>query len=232
MVSSIKWAFLVSALSLVSALTWGLAPGAFAQKAPAVSPTQIMPPVSRPGAGFYATHPAEWQRLLGRMPGRNVTPVTPAKTRPVPSPWHGLNNLYPGSFASAPNLLTDGSVMVHDYCGPNWYRLTPDNTGSYVNGTWSAAIPLPSGYGPLYFASETLPDGRLIINGGEYNNTGSGCPSSGNFTNLGAIYDPAANSWTNVPPPPGSIIGDAESVVLPNGTCSPTAAPARRKRRC
>jgi hypothetical protein len=43
------------------------------------------------------------------------------------------------------------------------------------------------------------------------------------FTNMGALYDPAADSWTRVNPPvdsagPWSAIGDAASVVLPNGT--------------
>jgi hypothetical protein len=38
-------------------------------------------------------------------------------------------------------------------------------------------------------------------------------------TNRGAIYDPVADSWTSVPAPSGwSQIGDAQSVVLPDGT--------------
>jgi hypothetical protein len=27
-------------------------------------------------------------------------------------------------------LLTDGTVMMHEYATPNWWRLTPDNSGS------------------------------------------------------------------------------------------------------
>ena len=39
------------------------------------------------------------------------------------------------------------------------------------------------------------------------------------WTNKGAIYDPVKNTWTEVLPPTGwSQIGDAQSVVLPNGT--------------
>ena len=39
------------------------------------------------------------------------------------------------------------------------------------------------------------------------------------WTTLGAIYDPLADSWTPVDPPSGwDSIGDAQSVVLPNGT--------------
>ena len=42
--------------------------------------------------------------------------------------------------------------------------------GSYQNGVW-LLLPLPpAGYNPLYFASAVLPDGRVIIEGGEYNN--------------------------------------------------------------
>ena len=94
----------------------------------------------------------------------------------------------------------------------DWWKLTPDNTGSYVNGTWTKLASLPTGYVPDAFASAVLADGRLIIEGGEYNN--------GNFTltNQGAIYDPAANTWTTVKPPKGwSYIGDSPAVVLPNG---------------
>jgi hypothetical protein len=96
----------------------------------------------------------------------------------------------------------------------NWYRLTPDNFGSYVNGTWSQLASLPAGYSPLYFASAVLPDGRVIVEGGEFN-YGTNPPES---TTLGAIYDPISNTWTSVPPPPGwCCIGDAQSVVLANG---------------
>src|ERR1035438_7243671 len=68
---------------------------------------------------------------------------------------------------------------------------------------------LPSNYEPLYFASAVLSDGRLLIEGGEYN--------FGNFTltNLGAIYDPKLNIWTAVNPPTGwDYMGECPSVVL------------------
>jgi hypothetical protein len=119
---------------------------------------------------------------------------------------------------SAPILLSDGSVLVHNACGPDWYKLTPDATGSYVNGTWSAISLLPSGYSPLYFGSAVLPDGRLVIEGGEYNASGgNNCKAV--WTTKGAIYDPVANIWTSVAPPAGwTTIGDAWGGVLANGT--------------
>jgi hypothetical protein len=109
-------------------------------------------------------------------------------------------------------LLTDGTVMYQGNAESDWYKLTPDITGSYVNGTWKRLANLPSGYVPDAFASAVLADGRLVITGGEYLN--------GNFTltNLGAIYDPTKNTWTNLLPPASwQYIGDSPSVVLPNG---------------
>ena len=72
---------------------------------------------------------------------------------------------------------------------------------------------MPTGYAPLYFASAVLADGRVLVEGGEYNN------GVGDETNLGAIYDPTTNIWTKVNPPAGwSTIGDSPAIVLPDGT--------------
>lgn len=114
---------------------------------------------------------------------------------------------------SNPLLLTDGTVIMHEQCGPRWYRLSPDAFGNYVNGTWTKIAPTPAGYAPLYFGSAVLPDGRVIVEGGEYNF----CNPV--WTNQGAIYDPTTNKWTPVAPPTGwQTIGDAQSVVLADGT--------------
>ncbi len=109
-------------------------------------------------------------------------------------------------------LLTDGTVMYQGNQESDWYKLTPDNTGNYVNGTWSRLANLPSGYVPDAFASAVLADGRVVIIGGEYLNGAFA------LTNKGAIYDPAANAWTSLTPPTGwNYIGDSPSIVLPNG---------------
>ncbi|HTT21257.1 MAG TPA: hypothetical protein VMG82_20165 [Candidatus Sulfotelmatobacter sp.] len=129
-----------------------------------------------------------------------------------------------------PLLLTDGTVILHEACGRSWWRLTPDAYGSYVNGTWKKATMMPAGYAPLYFGSAVLADGRVMVAGGEYNSATPGnCQAV--WTNQAAIYDPKANKWTMVAPPPGwSYIGDAQSVVLADGTymqancCSTEAA--------
>jgi hypothetical protein len=65
---------------------------------------------------------------------------------------------------------------------------------------------------PLYYASAVLKDGRVFVAGGEYNVT--------NQVDLLAaeLYDPVADSWAAVSPPPAwSNIGDAPSCVLPDG---------------
>ncbi|HSZ64426.1 MAG TPA: hypothetical protein VK828_21685 [Terriglobales bacterium] len=110
--------------------------------------------------------------------------------------------------------LTDGTVMAQGNNCSDFWRLTPDITGSYVNGTWTQLASLPSGYAPYATASAVLADGRLLLEGGEY----SGCGAEFTLTNQGAIYDPVANTWTTVTPPTGwTYIGDSPSLVLPNG---------------
>ena len=135
----------------------------------------------------------------------NATPTTA---------WSNLTNSL-GYNLGNPLLLTDGTVMVHRTDTREWYKLTPDNTGSYVNGTWTPTALMPVGYGPKFHASAVLPDGRVIVEGGEYNLANNNPV----WTNLGAIYDPVADSWTSVTAPSGwSNIGDAQSSVLANKT--------------
>jgi hypothetical protein len=140
--------------------------------------------------------------------------------QPAAGRWQRLVN-QPTFLCDTAVLLTDGRVMVHQYGDPNnngqgmnnWWALTPDANGSYLNGTWSQLASMSSNYGPLYFASAVLPDGRVIVEGGEYNFL------IGVETNQGSIYDPVTNTWTSVSPPVGwSEIGDAPGAVLDNGT--------------
>jgi hypothetical protein len=135
------------------------------------------------------------------------------------TPLKNQLNLFDG--IANPVLLTDGSVLVQDAGFGDWYRLTPDKSGSYINGTWTQIATAP--YNPLYHSTQVLPDGRMIIEGGEYLCTGYGDPTTAAcnpvWTNLGAIYDPVSNTWQSVAPPNGwTTIGDAQSVVLANGT--------------
>ncbi|MGB8887012.1 MAG: hypothetical protein WCC87_09840 [Candidatus Korobacteraceae bacterium] len=132
--------------------------------------------------------------------------------------WTPVQNV-PNIGAGAVALLTDGRVLVHDESGnpgtwQNWWTLTPNiANGDYATGTWTQVASMPSSYGPLYFGSAVLPDGRYIVEGGEYNNGNDA------WTDKGAIYDPVANTWSSVAPPSGWVsIGDSPSVILANGT--------------
>ena len=112
-------------------------------------------------------------------------------------------------------LMTDGSVVAQSNGGNTWYKYVPDATGNYSDGTWTQIATLPAGYAPSAFASAVMNNGKLLITGGEYN-------SPGNYdlqlTNLGAVYDPKANTWTKLGHPAGwQWIGDSPSSVLADG---------------
>jgi hypothetical protein len=128
--------------------------------------------------------------------------------------WTAITNAPPTGVGHI-MLLTDGSVLaINSGCDAtgNWYRLVPDKTGSYLNGKWSAAGTLPAGYNPLYFSSQVVPSGAVVVLGGEYN----ACNSV--WTNLGALYSPWTNKWTSLAAPAGwTTVGDAQSTILPNG---------------
>ncbi|SRR5579862_327120 len=160
-----------------------------------------------------AAQAGNWQPIANPFPDTNIVDS-------------GNNILGPGG-AAAPLLMTDGSVLVFDvgYYGSNGrvFKLTPDLSGSYSNGTWTELAPMP--YAPSDASQAVLADGRVIVEGGEY--TGL---NDFTLTNQGAIYDPVANAWTSVPPPLGfrdmypprrkfapHPIGDAANVILQDG---------------
>ena len=128
-------------------------------------------------------------------------------------------------------LMTDGTVLcmaadtsavinadnsISYFADPTVWRLTPDNTGSYANGTWSQVASM--NHSRLYFGSSVLADGRLLVCGGEYADGSSAPGAAGSIdTNTCEIYDPVANTWTSINGPSGwSQIGDGVSMVLPN----------------
>jgi hypothetical protein len=197
---------LLGGCALVAAVTAPAGIAAAAAHSFAPGPARVIPPPS-PGPGH----------------GTRVDPLPGVPhARAVPragSPWQALANPPPFN-PGAMIQLTDGTVLVQDQGAKNsgtnrWWKLTPDASGSYVDGTWSQVASLPTSYAPLYFASAVLPDGRVIIMGGEYNH------GKLVWTNRGAVYDPVANTWTTVQHPSGSEwvrIGDGPSTVLANGT--------------
>ncbi len=127
----------------------------------------------------------------------------------MPGTWKPLKN-QPSFGAGTMLLLTDGTVMCQESQTTNWWKLTPDTTGSYINGTWSQLAPMRNA--PLYFASAVLADGRVFVAGGEYN--------FGQSVDLLAadIYDPVADKWTILSTPADWVyIGDAPCCVFPDG---------------
>ena len=120
-------------------------------------------------------------------------------------------------------LLTDGSVLMQEclfgYGTRRWWKLVPDQNGSYLSGTWHRVH--DANVGRKYFASAILADGRLLVCGGEYSDA-SGVNAQ-DETNTSEIYDPVANTWTQIGPPKDGNgtnwpeIGDAACALLADG---------------
>jgi len=210
-----KWQ---TAMALALAVC-GMAPAnANAENATAVTP--VPPPLSYPRSLYFKAHPDARKAFLAglaqRRPG--ASPSTHRVVKLAGGTWHTVTAATASVGLSSPQLLTDGTVIAQNANASEWYKLTPDINGNYATGTWTKIASLPKiggvQYAPLYHSSAVLPDGRVIIMGGEYNGS-----NTEKWTSLGAIYDPVANSWTAVGAPSSwTQIGDAESTVLANGT--------------
>ena len=107
--------------------------------------------------------------------------------------WTPLTNPAPDPNSGVMLLLTDGSVIVKtgplDFFsyGYIWNKLTPDSTGSYINGTWSNIAPMAQDR--IYFSSQILKSGKVYVAGGEY----------GEGRNAAEIYDPVTDIWSAIP---------------------------------
>jgi hypothetical protein len=110
-------------------------------------------------------------------------------------------------------LLSDGTVMCGDSATNGfWFRLTPDQYGSYVNGTWTQLA--NANYGRVYYTSDILTNGTVFVAGGE----------DGLGRNRIEIYDPVTNSWSEIFAPTnlynpnlGDYFADTISAVIPDG---------------
>ncbi|HEV2695208.1 MAG TPA: hypothetical protein VG347_20105 [Verrucomicrobiae bacterium] len=117
--------------------------------------------------------------------------------------WSALANPPPGGVNNA-LLLSDGTVIFGDG-GQNWYRLTPDIHGSYVNGTWIQTA--STSYTRLFYSSQVLTNGNVYVAGGE----------DGTGTAHAELYDTLANNWSVISQPSGASYSDANSKMLPSG---------------
>ena len=123
--------------------------------------------------------------------------------------WTAVSTLAPHPSGGGMLLLSDGTVLVKSSSGGGSYgntydRLTPNSSGSYVNGTWSSIAPMINTR--LYYSSQVLKDGRVYVAGGEYGTVGAS----------GEVYNPLTNTWTAAPAP-GATLSDANSEILEDG---------------
>jgi hypothetical protein len=129
--------------------------------------------------------------------------------------WIPVTNQAPNSIDTC-LLLPDGTVMAassgQSGVSNLWYRLTPDSSGSYANGTWSQLASMNDVR--LYYSSEVLTNGEVFVAGGEY----APAAFSGTGSTNGEIYNPVLNTWTVLPNTPGyNGFYDSCSETLPNG---------------
>jgi len=157
-----------------------------------------------------AAKAAAINEYLAKHAGSALVLSSNSATLPTGGTWTPLTNLPPEGI-SLSLLLSDGTVMCQppDNAGsPDWYRLTPDATGSYVNGTWTRLASM--NFGRLFFQSQVLRDGRVFVFGAE---DGSGTTAES--------YDSTTNTWTLLPPittvDPGANMVDGAAKQLPNG---------------
>jgi hypothetical protein len=169
-----------------------------------------------------ATQPARPAQTCFVMDGQGVvstTDVTDIAVTCATGPFTALVNQppEPGYLAI---LLTDGSVLMQSVNDAGvFFELSPDATGSYANGSWRRISSPPPGYAPYAGAEAVLADGRVLFVGGEYNQNDYSLPfAPSGLTNMSSVYDPVADRWQMIAPPPGvAYIGDVPSAILPDG---------------
>jgi hypothetical protein len=138
---------------------------------------------------------------------------------------HQTPSLSPNGNPTLMLLLSDGTVFVQNDPtgggGSNWFRLTPDIHGSYVNGTWTTLAPMH--YTRAGCSSVVLSNGQVFVAGGEYGTGGA----------TAEVYNPVSNAWTLAPVPSSLLnptnqspiwgtgvtqsFGDSISEILGNG---------------
>ena len=130
--------------------------------------------------------------------------------------WTNVATLAPHQNNGQMLLMTDGRIMCHTVAGGTlgdgtiWDILTPDSTGSYVNGTWSSTAGMTQER--FSFSSEVLQSGNIYAAGGEYGTDG---------TQAGwhaETYNPTTNVWTEATGTTSAkTISDGNCKLLDNG---------------
>ena len=102
-------------------------------------------------------------------------------------------------------LLSDGTVLAEG-SGSNWWQLSPDSSGHYINGNWTARN--NSSWGHQDGSTAVLINGNVFVGGGE----------NGNGGHQVEIYNPFTGLWSiAVNPTSFGNISDGGSMVLPDG---------------
>ena len=172
------------------------------------------------GAGFSWLGPS-WGSVVvmqyrkGRHPRKNAARRRPKVRRRLgieqletrsmlAATWTSLVNSPPIGTGTM-NLLANGSVLMADG-GNQWAILTPDASGSYVNGTWTRLA--NANYTRTFDSTQVLSNGQFFIAGGEYGTGGS----------TGEVFNPATNTWTALAAQPYGGFLDSISMVVTGGT--------------
>ena len=155
--------------------------------------------------GCRVAHLCRERHLHDRHHGRGTHCTTAAASASVDSACESRSSHFAWHHGITQRRQRDGR---RGQTIKRWNKLTPDATGSYVNGTWStiASMSTPR----QYYATNVLPDGRVLVLGG--------VASDGTFLNTGEIYNPLANTWTSIAPFPESTFGNGRTMLLPDGT--------------
>ena len=124
--------------------------------------------------------------------------------------WKSITGVPAGLTPDTMLVLSDGSVLVHNTGGAEWWRLRPDGAGKYDSGAWTG--PFKMANTRQFFASGVVKDGRVFAIGGEYSD-------AGNDTPLAEIFDPLTDTWSamNKPSAFDQINGDVSACILADG---------------
>ncbi len=105
------------------------------------TPSVVPPLMSARRAKYFRNDPAARSQFLAQWKQRSASSARPSEKKASPAfggTWQLGTVVTSNDPLCNPLLLTDGTVIFSD-CGTlgHWNKLTPDITGSYVNGTWS-----------------------------------------------------------------------------------------------
>lgn len=151
----------------------------------------------------------QWVSCTSRMLARCAMLVSlcalwlPEKTSGVGS-WTSVAT-QPADNIGICMLLPDGTVMAEG-SNSNWWQLSPDGNGHYVNGNWSARN--DSTWGHQDGSTAVLTNGKVFVGGGE----------NGNGSSQVEIYNPSTGLWSiSVNPTSFGGISDGNAMLLPDG---------------